>query len=159
MFFGPNFFSQIVLRPKFFFGSQIFFGPNIFLDAIYFWHDLLILQPWHLSSSAYPLSSQQGNKACDVIPSIIPLIKFRLPFRPIITSIGILSYVFVVLNKLKNFGHSPENDSTMVQHVLISLEFFFLLQSGSYYTPFCRQMPPKSMMETRNYKNQQEIKF
>ena len=32
-----------------------------------------------------------------------------------------------------------------------------LLQSGSPYTHFCHQMPHKSMVETRNFINQQEI--
>ena len=35
----------------------------------------------------------------------------------------------------------------------------FFLQSWPYYTHFCRQMPHKSMVETRNCLNQQEIKF
>ena len=39
------------------------------------------------------------------------------------------------------------------------IEKTFFLQSGSYYTHFCRQMPRKSMAKTRNYLNQQEIRF
>ena len=39
------------------------------------------------------------------------------------------------------------------------IEKTFFLQSGSYYTHFSRQIPRKSVVKTRNYLNQQEIRF